>query len=212
MIKLVAFDLDGTIGETLAMCIQVFQKTVSPHIGRMLPEEEVVRNFGLNVEGMLKKVVGEHWRVALDDYYVHYKAMHYMCASPFDGIKEFICELKARNILVALVTGKGKRSCEMTLNQFGMENYFDCMETGSSEKNIKAEAFCDIQKQYDLQPDELVYVGDAVSDINSCNEAGIRCLSAAWAKSADLNRLEKYNKEHVFLTVGALKEYIVGLL
>jgi phosphoglycolate phosphatase/pyrophosphatase PpaX len=40
---------------------------------------------------------------------MYYEAMHDMCAAPFDGIKELICELKARNILVALVTGKEKK-------------------------------------------------------------------------------------------------------
>lgn len=30
MIKLIAFDLDGTIGETVPMCIRAFEKAVSP--------------------------------------------------------------------------------------------------------------------------------------------------------------------------------------
>ena len=39
MLKLVAFDLDGTIGETIDMCIQAFRKAVSPYTGRSLSAE-----------------------------------------------------------------------------------------------------------------------------------------------------------------------------
>lgn len=48
MIKLVAFDLDGTIGNTLPMCIQAFKKATQPYIGYELSDEEVVHTFGLN--------------------------------------------------------------------------------------------------------------------------------------------------------------------
>ncbi|MDR2814835.1 MAG: HAD family hydrolase [Prevotellaceae bacterium] len=212
MVKLVAFDLDGTIGETIAMCIQAFRKAVSPYAGTQLSEEEIVQTFGLNEEGMVKKIAGERWRVALDDFYAHYRAMHGICASPFDGIKELIGELKARNVLVALVTGKGKESCEITLEQFGMKSCFDGIETGSPEKNRKAEAFATLQHRYHLQPDELVYIGDAVSDVSACREAGIQCLSAAWAASASFSRLEECNKGYVFRSVAAIKEYIMQIL
>ncbi|MDR3366227.1 MAG: HAD family hydrolase [Prevotellaceae bacterium] len=212
MVKLVAFDLDGTIGETISMCIQAFVKAVSPYTDRRISEEEIVRTFGLNEEGMIKAIAGERWRAALADFYAHYRAMHGMCASPFDGIRELIGALKARNVLVALVTGKGKESCEITLEQFGMQSYFDCIETGSPEKNRKAEAFIHLLQKYNLQPDELVYVGDAVSDVSSCREAGIRCLSAAWASSTDASRLEECNKGCVFLTVKAVEEHIMQLV
>ena len=46
MIKLVAFDLDGTIGDTLPMCIQAFKEATQPYAGRELSDEEVVQTFG----------------------------------------------------------------------------------------------------------------------------------------------------------------------
>ncbi|MDR3188081.1 MAG: HAD family hydrolase [Prevotellaceae bacterium] len=212
MVKLVAFDLDGTIGETISLCIEAFKEAVSPHIAKRLTEEDIVQTFGLNEEGMIKQIAGEHWRAALNDFYARYRSLHGLCTAPFAGVEELIGELRARNVLVALVTGKGQVSCDITLEQFGMSRSFDCIETGSPEKNRKAEAFCSLLQRYHLQPDELVYVGDAVSDVDSCREAGIRCLSAAWAQSADVHRLEKHNAGNVFLTVSAARERILRLL
>lgn len=62
MIKLIAFDLDGTIGETIPMCIKAFKQAVSPYAGHVLSEREIVQTFGLNEEGMIKMVAGEKWQ------------------------------------------------------------------------------------------------------------------------------------------------------
>ena len=48
-----------------------------------------------------------------------------------------------------------------------------------------------------------VYVGDTVSEVEACREAGIECLSAAWAKSARREALEAANAGRV---VGSVQE------
>jgi phosphoglycolate phosphatase len=212
MIKLVAFDLDGTIGETIPMCIAAFNKAVSPYVNQKLTEREIIQTFGLNEEGMIKKVAGKNWQKGLNDFYLRYQEMHVMCPHPFEGVKELIAELKMRNITLALVTGKGEKSCLITLLQFGMENDFDSIKTGSPDKNIKAEALSELQHKYALSSDELIYVGDTVSDIVSCNQVGVKCLSAGWADSAELKQLEEHNKGYVFQTIQLLKEYIFKCL
>ena len=90
-----------------------------------------------------------------------------------------------------------------------METCFDRVETGSSEKNRKSEAMNDILLYYKLKPDEMVYIGDTVSDIEACNAVGIQCLSAAWAVSTVYEQLEKYNSGHVFSSIQLLREYLL---
>ncbi|MDR0605182.1 MAG: HAD family hydrolase [Bacteroidales bacterium] len=209
MIKLIAFDLDGTIGDTLPLCITAFGDAVSPYLDHKLSEEEIVRHFGLSAEGMIKKVAGKHWQEALKDYYILYRKLHVLCPEPFDGIKDWITELRQQNIIVALVTGKGERTCQITLEQFEMLDCFDSIATGSPDKNIKTEELLSLKNRYGLPSNQIVYVGDAVSDIISCNQADVMCLSAGWAKSADIKQLEEYNKGYVFSTIQSLKEYIL---
>ncbi|MDR2037475.1 MAG: HAD family hydrolase [Bacteroidales bacterium] len=208
MIQLIAFDLDGTIADTIPICIDAFREAVSPYFGRELSEKEIIQTFGLNEEGMIKKVIDKDWKNALEDFYTQYQKMHVRCPDPFEGAKELILQLKAHHLIVGLITGKGERSCRITLQQFGMENYFDFIETGSPDKNIKSEALINCRNQYHLSSDELVYIGDTVSDILSCKQAGIQCLSAGWATSAESDQLQKYNKGYVFQTIDSLKEYI----
>lgn len=211
MIKMVAFDLDGTIGNTIPMCIRAFQQAVTPYTQRKLSKKEVIQTFGLNEEGMIKCVVtNDNWEKALNDFYVIYKEEHTSCPRPFDGIIELIRELKANSIPTVLITGKGEKSCFITLKQFGMETCFDKIETGSPEKNRKPEAIKELLVKTKLHSDEIVYIGDTISDIKSCNEVGVKCLSAAWGASFKaVRQLEMYNQGYIFYTIKSLRNFLI---
>ena len=49
MIKLVAFDLDGTIGDTIPMCLKALKKAVTPYFNlNVVSVNDILENFGLN--------------------------------------------------------------------------------------------------------------------------------------------------------------------
>ena len=211
MIKLIAFDLDGTIGDTIPLCMRAFRKAVASYTDHELSDNEIVQTFGLNEEGMIKQVVSDdHWKRALEDFYLIYEEMHMICPHPFEGILGLINDLRARDKIVVLITGKGAGSCAITLKQFGMQNSFDRIETGSSEKNRKSESMLALRQYYRIKPNEMIYVGDTVSDIEACNATGIRCLSAAWATSTMRGQLDKCNFGYVFDSVLLLREYLLN--
>lgn len=60
MFKIVAFDMDGTIADTIPMCIKAFRNSVSPYTDHELSEEEILHTFGLNEIGMVKAVVSQN--------------------------------------------------------------------------------------------------------------------------------------------------------
>lgn len=211
MIKLVAFDLDGTIGDTLPMCIQAFKKATRPYVGRELSDEEIVQTFGLNEEGMIRCVIDETYQQqALRDFYVIYERLHkIMCPKPFEGIHELITLLKQKDIIVALITGKGAKSCDITLQQFNMENCFAKIITGNAERNIKSEALKELLRTYHLSADEIVYIGDTVSDIKECQKSNVKCLSAAWSIPQS-GTLEDFNAENIFHSISAISDFLLS--
>lgn len=211
MIKLIAFDLDGTIGETVPMCIRAFEQAVSPYAGRTLSEREITQTFGLNEVGMIKVVAGEKWREALHDFYPVYEQMHDECPEPYEGIRELIHTLKAAGILVALITGKGEKSCRITLEKFGMQDLFCCVKTGAEDRPNKAEAIEELLDAYHVEKDEFYYIGDAVSDVTACKKAGVPCLSAAWGTTADISRLEEANPSRIFFSIENLAHFLLHL-
>ena len=192
MIKLVAFDLDGTIADTIPMCIEAFKQAVSPYASKILSKDDIVKTFGL-----------------LIDFYVKYKEMHTVYIQPFAGIRELITELKKNSIIVSLITGKGQRSCDITLHHFEMEALFDSISIGSPDRNTKAESMAELMSKYNIQPAEMVYVGDEFSDITACSKVGIQCLSAAWIASlSKMKKLEKENQGYVFSSIKSLHSFL----
>lgn len=210
MIKLVAFDLDGTIADTIPMCIKAFETAVSPYVGHTLTQEEIIQTFGLNEIGMVKTVVTEQWENALQDFYVQYEKLHFLCDTPFEGIVNLISVLKSKGVIVVLVTGKGKKSCDITLEKLNMNHMFSDILTGNEVKNCKNESLLILMNKYNLSADECVYIGDAISDVSAANEVGIKCLSAAWSESADLKRLHEINENNVYESVLKLEETLVS--
>ena len=43
MKKMVMFDMDGTIGDTLPMCDEAFKRAVEPYLQRVMTKEEIVK-------------------------------------------------------------------------------------------------------------------------------------------------------------------------
>lgn len=210
--KIVAFDLDGTVADTIPMCIKAFCESVSPYTDHTLTEKEVTQTFGLNEIGMVKAVVKNDWENALCDFYEKYSALHDEVNTPFTGIYELITWLKEHGILVALITGKGKRSCDISLKKLKLENIFDEVLYGSEKKRNKAENINFLIKKYSIPKSSFYYVGDTTQDVMVCKEVGVTCLSAAWQDASYGDILETENRGLVFYSVNELREYLSAFI
>ena len=110
---------------------------------------------------------------------------------------------------MALITGKGAKSCDITLRQFSMENCFAKVVTGNAERNVKSEALEELLHTYHLSADEIVYIGDTVSDIKECQKANVKCLSAAWSISQS-ETLESHNAKNVFYSISSISGFLLS--
>lgn len=211
MIKMIAFDFDGTIGDTMEMCVDIFKQTLAACTGHPVSYEEIARTFGLNEQGMLQRLAGGKWEQAYTDLLIRYRQNLPRCSSPFPGIPELLEELKNRHIQTALITGKGKETCGITLEQYHMTHAFCAIETGRNDRADKDTAMERLMTAYNLPCGDFIYVGDTPSDAEAAHRAGVTCLSAAYGSTADIAGLEKANPGNVFKTVQALRNAIMNL-
>lgn len=103
------------------------------------PDGEIVETFGLNEEGMMKTIAGGRWKPAIEEYYHLYEAMHDESVRMFPGIAELLGWLRERGVKTALITGKGQRSCAITLEKFGIGACFDARldRLGGKDEQIR---------------------------------------------------------------------------
>lgn len=209
MIKLVAFDLDGTLADTIPFTLEAFKKAVAPYTAHDLNDETIMKTFGLNEKGMIKAVVDDHYEEALTDFYHLYDHLHEQCAEPFHGIPEILQALQTKEIKIALITGKGQKAADITLEKLKIGAFFDDIETGLEDRPNKAQALEKLIRKYQLAKNEMIYVGDAVSDVHEARKAGVVCLSAAWKKPSERTELAKINPDYLMASTEQLYDYLI---
>ena len=135
--KAILFDLDGTIGNTLPLCIAAFREAIEPLAKRQLTDEEIIATFGPSEEGTIALLLPDKQTEGLSQYLSRYEGLHGRWPAPFDGIVEILSYLKAKQIVVGLVTGKGEQSTRVTLSNYGLDEYFDVIKTGAASGSGK---------------------------------------------------------------------------
>lgn len=212
MLKAIFFDMDGTIGDSLPLCLKAFKKTVEPILKRKITDDEIFAAFGATEEGTLKILVPGYEKEAKKTYLTYYESMHDLCPAPFPGIIEILQWLKSKNILLAVITGKGQETCAIDLRYYQIEHLIDCVETGSPLGLRKTEAILGILENHHLSPEETLYIGDTPSDIIHARAAGVRTIAALWGTIIEEDAVKKQNPFKICYTVKALDEYLKDLI
>lgn len=210
-IKAVIFDLDGTLANTLPLCISAFRKSIGPLINRSLSDEEIIATFGPSEEGTIMALAPEYYDKGVSGYLKSYEELHTMCPAPFEGIEDLLKTLQDKSIKIAMVTGKGRQSTTISLEQFGLAQYFEAIETGISAGPSKQEGIQNIVDLFnDIQKQEMVYIGDAPSDIVASRKAGIPVVAAAWAETTDPNKLIELHPDWLFYSISDFSQWLIN--
>lgn len=208
-LRAIIFDLDGTIANTLPLCVAAFRKSVEPLTNRSLSDADIMATFGPSEEGTIMALVPEHYEQGLADYLQQYEALHNMCPRPFDGVGELLQTLRSKGVRMAMVTGKGKHSTDISLKQFGLSNFFEMVETGSPHGPRKAEGIRSVLHAWsDIETGEVVYVGDAPSDIAASRQASVAVLAAAWGTTAEPELLQALQPDELFYSIADFSRWI----
>jgi phosphoglycolate phosphatase-like HAD superfamily hydrolase len=208
-IKATIFDLDGTLGNTVPLCVEAFRKSLGPLIGRTISDEEIIATFGPSEEGTIMALVPDNYKKGISDYLHYYEQLHEKVPKPFDGIIDLLNGLKNRQTKIAMVTGKGKYSTKITLQKFGIAHFFEIIETGHPYGPRKTEGIEAVLNYFkDINKNEITYIGDAPNDVIACKKVGIPIVAAAWADTATPEKLEELNPEELFYNISDFTNWI----
>lgn len=188
MLKGIIFDMDGTLGDTMQLCIEAYRGAVQELTGHTPTAEEVVSYFGLSDRGVLGGLLGmdpDSPQLPIDTFVRVYCERHdELAPAPFPGATELLRRLKERGIKLALLTGKEHYTAIPTIQKYGMEGVFDLQLYGDPRYNCKADNLKRAMEAWQLSPQEIIYVGDAPSDITLCHSVGVAIINAAWGSGA----------------------------
>ena len=209
-LRCVIFDMDGTLTQTNQLIFDSFNYIAKKYTGKQFTDAEITAMFGPPEEGALIPMVGkERIEEVLTDYLVYYKSNHHRLASLYPGICEMLKYLQHQGCKIALFTGKGIHTTMITLEEFQIRSYFDYVVTGNDVVNHKpsAEGIQKILNHFSLQPDEVLMVGDSVSDVKASDEAGVPIAAVLWDSYGKDNVL-KMETDNTFHDVSEFANWI----
>jgi HAD superfamily hydrolase (TIGR01549 family) len=185
------FDMDGTLGDTVYVSVEAIIRTVFHLTGKTYTHPEIIDRFGPTEFGILQTLIPEElWQESYQIFLREYDSIHRKYKiKAYPGIQGVLDLLNRHNIRKAIVTGKSRESAEISLQYFNLETHFDAVETGSDFGSIKKDCIHKVVKIWKFPPENVLYIGDAPSDVSIAKSAGVCPVSVAWANTADRSRL-----------------------
>ena len=188
-IDAVIWDVDGTLVDTIPLCANALAFTIAHHGGPELTPHDVLARFGPTEEGLLRSELGDAWVEAIETYLTVYEERHEDEAEVFATIRETVTAMAYAGVPMAVVTGKGARSADITLRIIGLHDAFDTVAPGSMDGSVKGREIGRIVERWGIAPERVAYVGDMPSDIVEARSAGVVSVAAAWKPGAHTEEL-----------------------
>jgi len=182
-IKAVAFDLDGTLVETLPDLHESASRMLA-QIGRPPVSESVVRAYvGDGVDRLVKRLLsgtpdGEpdaaSFENAAQDFRSHYAAVLTRASHPFAGATSVLESLRGRGFKLACVTNKPACFTEPLLQRLGLTGYLDLVLSGDSLARKKPDPLPLIKtcEALGVEPSRTLMIGDSSNDARAARAAG----------------------------------------
>ncbi len=206
--KGIIFDIDGTLTSTNELIFASFNHVTEKYLGRNFTPDEIVRLFGPTEDQILQGMCGVNFEIAKKEYYDFYDNNHHM-ADLYPGIKDLLLELKRKNILLSIYTGKGRKAAIITLKKLEVYDYFNMIITGDDviEHKPSAEGITKFLEHFSLMKDEVLMVGDSPVDIKAAKSAGVQIASVVWDSYAK-EKVLQLKSDFVFHSVEELKIFL----
>lgn len=173
------FDFDGTLADSMAAMISVYNKNVRNNINPLTPEE-ILTLRNLSSRKAIKKLGVRWWQIPklLFQGLPDFKAMIPTLGS-FEGLPETLKLMHARGDKLFIVTSNTGDSVDKFLALHEVPNYFEDIESGAGLFN-KAKYIRKLMKRNGLKRRETVYIGDETRDIQAARLSGIKIVSVTW--------------------------------
>ena len=187
-IKLIAFDLDGTLCNTLKDIASSLNLALRYFGFPTYSDDEVSGLVGKSVIYMCKHAVPEghedEWQKLVDRWHIEYAAHLCDTTVPYDGMPETLSALRRQGIALACVTNKPHRHAVPMLQRLFPPDgsLFARIQGQSPEYPTKPDPFMMdmVREELGFTREETLYVGDMDVDVQFAKNSGLRFAGCGW--------------------------------
>jgi HAD superfamily hydrolase (TIGR01509 family) len=190
-LKAVLFDFNGVIINDESIHRELVEEIL---LGENLrPSTEDYREvcLGRSDRFCLRDILASRGRIVADDYLdklILAKALAYrqrlevLTELPiYSGLREFLDQLKAKNLLMAIVTGALGSEVDLVLERAALSSYFSLIVPGDMIKASKPQpdGYLLAVDSLQLQPANCLVIEDTFAGIQAAKNAGIQVVGVA---------------------------------
>lgn len=213
--KIIIFDLDGTLLNTLEDLTDSVNYMLSEFNYPQKTAEQVKNYVGNGVYKLIERTIpdginNQNFNKCVEIFKQNYEENMYNKTALYSGIAPMLKELKNRNFIIAVASNKFdlavKELCE---KYFG--NLIDCAfgenEKAGINKKPAPDIVFKILENYNLTPQQAIYIGDSEVDIQTAKNSNIDCISVSWGfKTKDF--LNQNGAKNIIDTPDEIFKYI----
>lgn len=188
MYKLVVFDLDGTLCNTLSDLANAVNFSLRKEGLPTHPLSSYNKFVGNGVNNLIKQALAdkcsdeelfEKVKCSFDDYY----PQHFCDTTvAYEKMPELLAELKKSGIMTAVHSNKPHAYVGGILETLFSEHNFDIAwgKRKEFERKPSPQALYEIMKRLSVSSDETLYVGDSDVDVLTAHGAGVKVCGVEW--------------------------------
>ena len=184
--KLVIFDLDGTVLNTLDDLANAVNAALEMHAFPTYSVEQIRTMVGNGVAKLISRSVPQGTDEAecasvLADFKAYYRNHINDFTKPYDGIIDLLKALKSAGVKVGINSNKYNAALQ-DLCRIHFDGLYD-YAVGESEETPKKPdpaAAKRIMNAMGIGPEETIYIGDSNVDLNTAKNAGVASAWVSW--------------------------------
>jgi phosphoglycolate phosphatase len=179
-VKAIIFDFDGTLADTHDALLEITNRLAAEfgykpvsetelELLKSLSSKEIVKRSQIApivIPFLLKRIKTELGKEIRN-------------LKTIAGIETALLQLKKQGYQLGIVTSNHKDNVLVFLKNNNLESLFDFIYSGASLFG-KHKILARILKQYNLKPDEVIYVGDETRDILAAKKSQIKAMAVGW--------------------------------